>query len=102
MDTRPDARVTDTVDAAFIELICNDADLLAAEFDAIIAAEWPTPPNDHPIIGDDCPGGHPGPGQRPATYGAHDRAPQYVEVGAWTRERSPPKRSQIAHRQEGR
>ena len=30
-----------TVDEQFLDLICNDADLLAAEFDAIIAAEWP-------------------------------------------------------------
>ena len=37
-----------TVDEQFLDLICNDADLLAAEFDAIIAAEWPEPPPDRP------------------------------------------------------
>jgi hypothetical protein len=32
------------VDEQFLDLICNDQDLLAAEFDAIIAAEWPNAP----------------------------------------------------------
>jgi hypothetical protein len=33
-----------TVDEQFLALMCSDADLLRAEFDAIIAAEWPSPP----------------------------------------------------------
>ena len=32
------------VDEQFLDLICADEDLLRAEFDAIIAAEWPSPP----------------------------------------------------------
>ena len=35
---------SNAVDQKLIDLICDDPDLLAAEFDAIIAAEWPTPP----------------------------------------------------------
>ena len=33
-----------TVDEQLLEMICNDQELLAAEFEAIIAAEWPAPP----------------------------------------------------------
>ena len=33
-----------TVDEQFLGLMCSDEDLLRAEFDAIIAAEWPSPP----------------------------------------------------------
>jgi hypothetical protein len=36
----PDRRT----DEEFIELVCSDEDLLAAEFDAIIAANWPGRP----------------------------------------------------------
>jgi hypothetical protein len=32
-----------TVDDRFLELICADAELLAAEFDDIVAAAWPGP-----------------------------------------------------------
>jgi hypothetical protein len=31
-------------DEQFLDLLCADEDLLGAEFDAIITAEWPTPP----------------------------------------------------------
>jgi hypothetical protein len=56
-----------TVDEQFLDLICNDPDLLAAEFDAIIAAEWPQPPPDRPARG--AASGHPGmaqPAARPS------------------------------------
>jgi hypothetical protein len=39
--------VTRTVDEQFLTLICSDEDLLRAEFDAIIAAEWPGPPTNN-------------------------------------------------------
>jgi hypothetical protein len=36
---------TDLVEAGqFLDLVCHDPDLLAAEFDAIIAAAWHDPP----------------------------------------------------------
>ena len=40
MPTTPStSRTAPTVDEQFLDLICGDADLLAAEFDAIIAAD---------------------------------------------------------------
>ena len=35
-------------DEQFVELLCADEDLWRAEFDAIIAAEWPGPPQAGP------------------------------------------------------
>jgi hypothetical protein len=42
-----------TTDEQFLDLVCADDELLRAEFDAIIAAEWPTPPpagQDHEYV----------------------------------------------------
>lgn len=80
------------LDEQFADLICSDADLLADEFDAIIAAEWPDPPSGRRgCSGDDCwrtdrasarwilvP--RRGPVARPRGPG----------VGEWARQRSPP------------
>jgi hypothetical protein len=42
---RPDGRPRRTAEAEeFLGLVCSDAELLRAEFDAIIAAGWPSPP----------------------------------------------------------
>jgi hypothetical protein len=67
-----------TVEEQFLNLICNDPDLLAAEFDAIIAAAWPTPPAD-------------GPG-RPAADPVRDpvHRPRHPGIGGRVRQRSPP------------
>ena len=46
MDTAPADLAARIVDEQFLQLICDDPELLAAEFDAIIAAEWPAPPTD--------------------------------------------------------
>jgi hypothetical protein len=35
-------------DEDFIALVCADEELLRAEFDAIIRAEWPAPPSQRP------------------------------------------------------
>src|SRR6478735_2298755 len=87
----------DGVDAAastaeqFVELLCADEDLLRAEFDAIIAAEWPEPPPTEPD-------GGLAPARRPREAGrrararaarAPSRARQLV-IGGMIRERSPP------------
>ncbi|CAN7246508.1 hypothetical protein LJR027_000922 [Terrabacter sp. LjRoot27] len=78
------------VDEAFMALVCDDDELLRAEFDAIIGAGWPpVRPPDHP----DRPSGGPPrrarreAGRRSATHRAVRR-----EVGpvARGRERSPP------------
>jgi hypothetical protein len=82
-----------TVDEQFLDLICGDADLLAAEFDTIIAAEWHTPPADRP--GRSTAGGHPGDGA--ARRGADPvrglvSRPRHPGIGGWARQRSPPPR----------
>jgi len=93
MPTRTGAgeATTRTVDEQFLDLVCGDADLLAAEFDAIIAAEWPAPPVDRL-------------GRRAAREravsgaGRHPAGPAHVSVArprqpgtdGWARQRSPP------------
>jgi len=80
----------DRIDRQFLDLICHDQDLLTAEFDAIIAAEWPTPPADRaqPATGGPPASGLPG--------RAADRLDSPIcrsqpgRVGGWVRERSPP------------
>jgi hypothetical protein len=87
------SEVAQSMEAEFLALICADDDLLRAEFDAIITAEWPTPP----------------PRPRNYTRGRQRREgagrsrhrsaarpswlqdqPRRPGVGAWSRERSPP------------
>jgi len=80
-----------SVDEQFLELICNDPDLLAAEFDAITAAEWPEPPVDD---------ARPGAGRGRAGSGTAGDAggpvggavsqPRHPGIGGWSRQRSPP------------
>jgi hypothetical protein len=80
-----------TVDEQFLDLICSDADLLAAEFDAIIAAEWPKPPADMPGRG--AAGAHPGSGaaRRAAEPDRGPVAPpRHPAIRGWARQRSPP------------
>lgn len=46
-----DPRLAGTlVEEEFVELVCSDAELVAAEFEAIIAAEWPTVPPARPPL----------------------------------------------------
>lgn len=94
MPTTPATRGTSarTVDERFLDLICNDQDLLDAEFDAIIAAEWPGPPTDP--AGRGVTGGeHPvsGAARWVSTHvgGAASR-PRHPGIGGWARQRSPP------------
>jgi hypothetical protein len=78
-------------EAEFLDLICADEELLRAEFDAIIAAGWPTEPptvrgvgrrREHPPAGGQ--GAHPRPGP------LLSRQPDAPEVRARSRQRSPP------------
>lgn len=80
-----------SLDEQFLELICGDTDLLAAEFDAIIAAEWPDPPARH--TGRSA--AHrrvPPAGERRARTRRADQTnrPRHPGVGGWARQRSPP------------
>jgi hypothetical protein len=74
----------------FIDLVCQDEQLLRAEFDALIAASWPTPPRPVP----------PAPPQRPAplepgrsALTADDRPTptrHVPDADRWRRQRGPP------------
>ena len=93
--TRPPDSAEDTRSAEeqFLDLLLADDDLLQAEFDAIIAAEWPGPPPNRPrrrVRGDPDPGRRrhratatkrPGAGRRPPVDGS-------------ARQRSPPSNNQ--------
>jgi len=92
-----------TVDEQFLDLVCNDQDLLAAEFDAIIAAEWPSTPAKTPRRG--ATGGNPSSGAaRDATASDAGPAarPQQPGVGGWARQRSPPACNAYHHNPKGR
>jgi hypothetical protein len=73
---------------SFLALVCEDDDLLRAEFEAIIEANWEPPPPDWPIRPARPPG-------RPT--GAAD-PPLHITPGSqvqgvvikWIRQRSPP------------
>ncbi|TWD83037.1 hypothetical protein FB561_4190 [Kribbella amoyensis] len=74
----------------FLDLVCDDVDLLRAEFDALIAASWDDPPGRRP----------PSPPQRPAELPHAYRRPAPVHSGpeevvdpstAVARQRGPPR-----------
>lgn len=80
-----------TIDEEFLELLCSDEELLRAEFEAIVAAEWPTPPMRPPRP---SPAGRP-PSPRPPTWwtrrsGRLASRPRHPGIGGWARQRSPP------------
>ncbi len=60
-------------DEQFLDLICSDDQFVQAEFDAIIAAEWPDPPRPNhaavptraSVAAPPRPPRHPGLGERP-------------------------------------
>lgn len=80
-----------TVDEQFYDLICVDADLVAAEFEAIIAAEWPETPARPPRHRDA--GGYRGNGGAPrAATGSPGLASpaRDGDIDRSARERAPP------------
>ncbi|HEX5495658.1 MAG TPA: hypothetical protein VFX70_13895 [Mycobacteriales bacterium] len=79
----------EAVDEEFWALVCGDEELLSAEFDAIVAAEWPSPPVHSP--GRSADHGRPGGPAHEPTHGLHPRArPAHPGVDGWSRQRSPP------------
>ncbi|WP_433304033.1 hypothetical protein ACQP2F_13735 [Actinoplanes sp. CA-030573] len=66
---------------AFIDLVCQDEGLLRAEFDALIAASWQTPPDSPP----------PAPPRRPPP-GAGPPARRGVQRGRTFRGNTPARR----------
>ena len=80
-----------SVEAQFVDLLCDDPDLLQAEFDAIIAAEWPEPPGHRFSRGPA--GGYPdsrGYGRAAEPVGSTATRPRHPGIGGWSRQRSPP------------
>ncbi len=84
---------SEALDSAFIDLICQDEDLVRAEFDALVAASWRLPPPEPPAVprpADEPPGwpathaekGVPQAGRRPGGAGLR-------------RQRSPPNGSEV-------
>jgi len=93
-----DVGTTLAADERFVELICADEALLRAEFDAIIAAEWPSPPPDEPDQGADAERGPRKARRHPAASVAtrSSRSGNRV-IRWWTHQRSPPPRTALAH-----
>lgn len=75
----------------FLDLICHDPELLAAEFEAIIAGGWPDPPEQPPRR--DAIGGS-SDGARHSRRSRHTAAQSggsgQPGIDAWSRPRSPP------------
>ena len=91
--TSPISETERTVHEQFLDLIYGDTELLAAEFDAIIAAQWPEPPSDRPDHG--AAGSNPG--SAPARCAADPvrgpaSRPRHPGIGERARQRSPPLR----------
>jgi hypothetical protein len=93
------ARATRETDEAFFEIIFGDDELVRAEFDAIIAAQWPcTPPPREP---DD--GAVADRGRRPArprhepSGSVLPNRRRYPGGGRWCHGRSPPRTRQQVH-----
>jgi hypothetical protein len=90
------ASTTQTTDE-FLELVCADEQLLRAEFDAIIAAQWPGSEPGPPDDRGPAPVGR-GPGGRsdgPSRPGGRERIrpdsrPRHPGADEWARQRSPP------------
>ena len=84
-------KATRSTDEQFLDLLLADEDLLRAEFDAIIAAEWPGQPPGRPGRGTRAerrPGGTQR--RRPQAAGSPGW-PRPLRIGGWPRQRSPPR-----------
>lgn len=104
MTTHPEPEVIErAVEERFCDLLCSDAELLRAEFDAIIAAEWPDPPP--PETRRQPARRGPGP-EHPGNRSANPltRPDQYRPLGrdAWRRQRSPPAVNSLPTTEKGR
>jgi hypothetical protein len=85
----------------FFALICADEQLLQAEFDAIIAAGWPTPPR-RPKPATPRPPGRSNGRQQPNESPLDNWPDQLTNLDAFNRQRSPPRATAPQHRPEGR
>ncbi|HET8615829.1 MAG TPA: hypothetical protein VFL94_09915 [Actinomycetales bacterium] len=90
------------IDEQLLDLICADPELLAAEFDSIVAAEWPIPPVTH--LRHAAAAGPPDRtlGRLCLDVGALAFRPHHPGIGGWARERSPPRRAGVSVQRRGR
>ena len=87
----PGVDTTRRVDETFLELLCADEELLRAEFDAIIAAEWPSAPPGLPGLSADAEQRRRRTRQRrEASAATLPRWHRDPGAGGWYRQRSPP------------
>lgn len=94
MSTTPlsDGTTASTLDEQFLDLVYSDPQLLAAEFEEIIAAEWSQPPADRPGLPSFL---VPSPGRAAGRTPVRSRVPTDPRPGClgacgWSRQRSPP------------
>lgn len=75
----------------FLELLCGDEELLRAEFEDIVAHEWPRPPDRRAVVRIEHVGadGGPAPGC-PRSEQRRQTGDRLDGVDAWARQRSPP------------
>jgi hypothetical protein len=86
-------RIGRGADEQFLDLVCSDMDFLRAEFNAIIAANWPGPAARSPSRGGGAGRPNTGPRREPvARIAAPMARPRHRAAGGWTRQRSPPAR----------
>jgi hypothetical protein len=88
------------VDEQLLDLVCSDLELLCAEFDAIVTAEWPTPPVKHLSHATAADPPHRALGRLTLEVSKLASRPRHPGIGGWARERSPP-RSSITPSMEG-
>jgi hypothetical protein len=72
----------------FLALLCEDEDLLRAEFEAIIDANWDRPGPLRPTPS--TPPAHPGPGWPPVATTIRSGSARGTYAMVWCRMRSPP------------
>jgi hypothetical protein len=76
---------------AFLELLYADEELVRVEFEAIVAAEWPRPPDRRAAVRSQHVGEDGGPApSRTRTSPSEPAVERQPGVDAWARERSPP------------
>ena len=98
----PDRCLGASVDEDFCDVVCADDELLRAEFESIIAAQWPHPPENP--TGRGTVSGHPdSSADHPMTVlrGSAPR-PRRPGIGGRTRQRSPPPRRPTIPDRKGR
>lgn len=103
MPTHPEAEAIErSVDERFLDLLCSDTELVRAEFDAIIAAEWPDPPSPE-IRRQPASGPRPEHPRRPSAEPSMRQIQDWpLRPEAWRRQRSPPRPDGLSPRQKGR